>query len=330
MVLVHSEHRERFAAQIQLARALYQLSEELGQMSDEASLFKATVEALVHQIGYSAGWIGVVDEGRRVLVSRATLDTTNLENPLIVYDLDDRRVGAVQAFHEGQPVVLADLLARARADGWGEVAAAARMHSAVYVPLKTGGETIAVLGISSTEERMTEDEVALVAAFGNHLAGAIARVRTEQERAAQLESLRKAYEEQARLLDIVRALSTPVIPIHKGILVLPLVGAIDSSRSAQIMEALLAAIVRDRASVVILDVTGVPVVDGDVVDHLLKAIQAASLLGARCVLAGISPVVAQTMVQIGVDTSGILACGDLEAAVTYALRLRGLAIRPLG
>lgn len=328
--LINIERRERLAGQVQLAGALYRLSEKLSHMFDEAALFQATVETLVHEIGYSAGWIGMVDEGRRALVSRATLDTTNVENPLIAYDLDDKRVGPVQAYHEGKPVVLADLLARARAEGWGHVAAAARMHSAVYVPLKVGGETLGVLGISSTEESMNEDEVGLVAAFGNHLAGAIGRVRTAQERTAQLESLRQSHAEQARLLDVVRELSTPVIPVCKGVLVLPLVGAIDSSRSAQLMEALLDAIVRARASVVILDVTGVPVVDSWVVDHLLRAVRAAALLGAHCVLAGISPMVAQTMVQIGVDTRGIMACGDLEAAVTYSLRLRGLAIRPIG
>jgi GAF domain-containing protein len=328
--LVNIERRERLAAQVKLARALYQLSEELSQMSDEAELFKATTETLVHQIGYSGGWIGTVNEDRRGLASRASTDTTNVENPLLVYDLSDKSVGAVEAFHAGQPVVIPNLLARARAEGWGEVAAAARIHSAIYVPLKVGGETIGVLGVSSSEETMNDDEVALVAAFGNHVAGAIGRVRTERERQAQLESLQLAYAEQARLLDIVRELSTPVIPVYKGVLVLPLVGAIDASRSAQLMEALLDAIVRDRASVVILDVTGVPVVDNEVVDHLLKAVGAASLLGARCVLAGISPAVAQAMVQLGVDTRGIVACGDLEAAVTYSLRLRGLAIRPLG
>jgi rsbT co-antagonist protein RsbR len=95
------------------------------------------------------------------------------------------------------------------------------------------------------------------------------------------------------------------------------------------METLLAAIARDRASVVIVDVTGVPVVDSDVVDHLLKAIRAASLLGARCVLAGISPVVAQTMVRIGVDLGDIVTSGDLGGGVAYALRLLGLGIRPI-
>lgn len=208
--LVNIERRDRLAGQVQLARSLYRLSEELSQMSDEAALFKVTVETLVRPIGYSGGWIGVVDEGRRGLASRATADTTNVENPLLVYDLNDKHMAQVQAFHEGRPVVVSDLLARARAEGWGEVAAAARLHSAIYVPLKVGGETVGVLGVFSTEDSVSEDEVALVSAFGNHLAGAVGRVRTEQQRAAQLERLRESYAVQARLLDVVRELSTPV------------------------------------------------------------------------------------------------------------------------
>ena len=138
-----------------------------------------------------------------------------------------------------------------------------------------------------------------------------------------------SYETQARLLDVVRELSTPVIPVYQGILALPLIGTIESSRSAQIMEALLAAVAQDKASVVILDVTGVPVVDSSTADHLLKATRAASLLGARCVLSGISPAVAQTMVQLGVDLRGVMTCRNLQASVAYALRLRGLEVRPV-
>jgi rsbT co-antagonist protein RsbR len=151
----------------------------------------------------------------------------------------------------------------------------------------------------------------------------------DREREGQVEHLQNAYETQARLLEVVRELSTPVIPLYRGILVLPLVGTIDSSRSAQIMDALLAAVVRDQASVVILDVTGVAVVDSGVADHLLRSIRATSLLGASCVLVGISPVVAQTMVALGVDLSEVVTRGDLEAGVAHALRLLGLGIRPI-
>lgn len=330
LVLVNIERRERLAAQVNLARALYKAAnDQLRQVSGAEEMLKATVRMLIDQLGFSAGWIGTVDAERQLLVSRATADRTNVENPLIEYDLNDRSVGSVQAFHEGQPLVLTNLLARARAEGWGDVAAAAQMHSATYVPLKVGEEIFGVLGVASSQESMSDDEVALVVSFGNQVAGAITRERLDRERAEQVENLQRAYETQTRLLEMVRELSTPVIPIHQGILALPLVGTIDSIRSAQILEVLLDAIVRAQASVVIVDVTGVPLVDSGVADHLLKAIRAASLLGARCVLSGISPVVAQTVVQLGVDLSAVVTCRNLQAGIAYALRLGGLEVGPV-
>ena len=132
---------------------------------------------------------------------------------------------------------------------------------------------------------------------------------------------------QAQALQI-RELSTPLIPLHTSILALPLVGTIDSHRASQIMETLLEGIAREQADVVIMDVTGVPVVDTAVGNHLLQAAQAAELLGARVILVGISAEVAQTMVQLGINLSRIVTLATLQAGIEYALALQGLAIAP--
>ena len=130
---------------------------------------------------------------------------------------------------------------------------------------------------------------------------------------------------QAQALQI-RELSTPLIPLHTSILALPLVGTIDSHRASQIMETLLEGIARQQADVVIMDITGVPVVDTGVGNHLLQAAQAAELLGARVILVGISAEVAQTMVQLGINLSRIVTLATLQAGIEYALGFRGLAI----
>jgi len=130
---------------------------------------------------------------------------------------------------------------------------------------------------------------------------------------------------QAQALQI-RELSTPLIPLHTGILALPLVGTIDSYRATQIMETLLEGIARQQADVVIMDITGVPVVDTGVGNHLLQAAQAAELLGARVILVGISAEVAQTMVQLGINLSRIVTLATLQSGIEYALELQGLAI----
>ena len=132
--------------------------------------------------------------------------------------------------------------------------------------------------------------------------------------------------EQAEQL---RELSTPIIPLYTGVLVLPLVGDIDARRATQVIEALLEAISRQQADVVIIDITGVPVVDTQVANYLLQAARATQLLGSQVVLVGISPDIAQTIVQLGVDLSNIVTRANLQSGVEYAFAQRGLAIRPL-
>ncbi len=124
----------------------------------------------------------------------------------------------------------------------------------------------------------------------------------------------------------LRELSTPIVPVLEGVLVLPLVGSIDTRRAQQIMETLLEAIGRHQAEVVLIDITGVPVVDTGVAYHLLQVTHAASLLGSACVLVGISPEVAQTIVSMGVDLSEIATRSNLQSGIAYALSKMGKEI----
>jgi rsbT co-antagonist protein RsbR len=114
------------------------------------------------------------------------------------------------------------------------------------------------------------------------------------------------------------ALSTPVLQIRDQILVLPLIGTIDSARAAQIVEQLLNSIVDTQASVVIIDITGVPVIDTSVANHLIKTVQAAKMLGADTIITGISPANAQTLVTLGVDLSMMTTRGTLRSGVKLA------------
>lgn len=124
----------------------------------------------------------------------------------------------------------------------------------------------------------------------------------------------------------IRELSTPIIPLHTGVMALPLVGTIDSARAGQILETLLTGISEQQADVVIIDITGVPVVDTAVANYLLQAAQAARLLGAQVVLVGISAEVAQTIVQVGADLSTITTRATLQDGITYAFGLLNIGI----
>ncbi|OIQ11071.1 STAS domain-containing protein [Neomoorella thermoacetica] len=118
-------------------------------------------------------------------------------------------------------------------------------------------------------------------------------------------------------------LSTPVIPLMQDILLLPLIGTIDTRRAKEIMDNLLEGIVRYQAEVVIIDISGVPVVDTQVAHHLIKTVKAARLLGSRCILVGIRPELAQTIVRLGIDFPDIITKNNLHAGLELAFRWLG-------
>jgi rsbT co-antagonist protein RsbR len=121
-------------------------------------------------------------------------------------------------------------------------------------------------------------------------------------------------------------LSTPVVKLWDGVLGLPMIGTLDSARTQVVMEALLQRIVETGASVAIIDITGVPTVDTLVAQHLLKTITAARLMGADCIISGIRPQIASTIVHLGVDLSDVITKATLADAFALALDRIGLAV----
>ena len=123
-------------------------------------------------------------------------------------------------------------------------------------------------------------------------------------------------------------LSTPVVELWNGILGLPLIGTLDSARTQVVMESLLQKIVETGAGIAIIDITGVPTVDTLVAQHLLKTVAAARLMGAQCIISGIRPQIAQTIVHLGVDLGDVITKATLADALAVALDKMGLAVRP--
>lgn len=134
---------------------------------------------------------------------------------------------------------------------------------------------------------------------------------------AYLKGKEKVIAEQQKS---VLELSTPVIQVWQEVLILPLIGTIDSARALQIMESLLESIVATQSSIVIVDITGVPAVDTEVANRLLKTIQAAKLMGAECILTGISPRISQTIVNLGIDLSRAITRTSLRDGLELAFR----------
>ena len=125
-------------------------------------------------------------------------------------------------------------------------------------------------------------------------------------------------------------LSTPVVKLWDGILALPLIGTLDSARTQTVMENLLQRIVDTGCTTAIIDITGVPTVDTLTAQHLLKTVAAARLMGADCIISGIRPQIAQTIVHLGVDLSAVTTKAALADALALALKRVGLAVRPAG
>jgi PAS domain S-box-containing protein len=174
-----------------------------------------------------------------------------------------------------------------------------RWYSTVIKPVVCDGEIVAASAftVDITDRKTTEDE------------------------------LQKAKDELiAQQSRAIQELSTPVIEVWEDILVLPLIGVIDTGRAQRIVESLLEAIVEKQASVVIMDITGVPIIDTGVANHLIMTVSAVTLLGTRMILTGVSPHNAQTLVKLGVDLGDITTKSSLRAGLNLAFQLTGCRI----
>ncbi len=126
--------------------------------------------------------------------------------------------------------------------------------------------------------------------------------------------------------EAIRELSTPVLPFREGMLLLPIIGQIDSQRARQLTESLLMSIRANRAKVVVIDITGVATVDSRVANHLVQTVDAARLMGTKVVFSGISPEIALTMVTLGIDLGPVYTVGALQDGIEHAERLLGYRV----
>jgi anti-anti-sigma regulatory factor/HAMP domain-containing protein len=189
----------------------------------------------------------------------------------------------------------------------------------------------------------SDDEIGQLAQSFNTMSAALGASRAELTAAnAQLEQkvrlrtadldmavgrMEQLLASQQELLRTLREVSTPIIPVIEGVLAAPLIGQMDDERAEHMTRDLLARIERERVNTVLLDITGVPVIDAQVAQSLLRVVSASRLLGADVVLVGVAPEVAQTIVMLGIDLGDLRTAADLRSAVEQLLARRSKASR---
>lgn len=177
-------------------------------------------------------------------------------------------------------------------------------------------------GMSKSEVVTNENQMDIVYEFDRW----ITPVRNEI-----VNSYSKTWERTVSLQKIaLQELSAPLIPIFEGITVMPLVGTIDTERAKQIMENLLHGVVKHRSEVVLIDITGVPVVDTMVAHHIIQAAEAVRLVGAKCMIVGIRPEIAQTIVNLGIKLTDLTTKSTLKKGIEAALEFTNHKIVKLG
>ena len=274
---------------------------ELEALTEKALLDQQLLQALLDDVPDKIYFKDV--ESRFIRASRSTVGAHDLSDPAEIVGKTDfdlfTEEHARPAFEDEQEVIRTGKpVFKEEKETW--LDGRETWASTIKLPLRDReGEIIGTLGISRdiTDQKRIEAESA----------------QLQQE---VLEAQQRAIQE----------LSTPVIPVLEGVIVMPLVGSIDTLRARDIMRKLLGGIREQRAKVVILDITGVPVVDSGVAANLNKTIQAARLKGARTIVVGISDAVAETIVDLGLDWSGIETLGDLETGLRVALQGMGFRL----
>jgi anti-anti-sigma regulatory factor len=261
---------------------------------------------------YSAAWQGI-DRGRAAKLRGAELDGDTLH----------RLLGQLEARGDAH---------------WGRWPLSSEAPQPLQPPAGAGHtlilplaftDQIGFVALESSAPEPADEAVATLRQFADRVAVALDTARIVHEHLGTIETLQRVTEEQRLLQETVLALSAPLLPLLPGVLVLPLIGAIDSRRAERILEAEMDAIIREQAEVVLVDITGAPVVDTSVAMQLVRSAEAARLLGCRTILVGVQPEIAQALVGLGVDLRGITTRATLADGLQEALRLVGQRLAPI-
>lgn len=308
---------ERKRAETRLA-AQYEVTRALAEISDFDEAVPRILRAVCEALGWEMGALWALDREARVLRFVESWSARGVDVREFV-ELSRKRTFArgdeglpARVLERGEPLWVEDIAANG---SFPRSAAASRegLHGAFAFPATVGGETIAVLEFFSREVRAPDEPLlAMMSHVGSQLGQVIERRRAETEQARLRERVLRAQEE------LLAELSTPLIPLSREIVLMPIIGAVDAARARRMIDALLRGLEATRSPVAIIDITGVSVVDEHVANTLLQSAQAARLLGTQVILTGIRAGVARSLIRLGVELSTVNTRKTLQEAIALA------------
>ena len=307
---------ERVRARRRLG-AQYEVTRVLAESSDFREAVPKILQAVCEALGWEVGLLWMLDRKDEVLRfveawHAADVDAGEFERLSSRHAFargDDGLPGRVWASGE----LWVEDIASDRSFPRSTLAERSDLHAAFGFPVVIQGETVAVLEFFSREVRPPDEALlAMMAHVGSQMGQVIERQRAEDERARLQEEIINIQDAQ------LAELSTPLIPLTREIVVMPLVGAVDAKRARRVIETLLRGLAETHALVAIIDITGVKVVDKQVANTLLHAAQAARLLGTRFILTGIRAGVARSLVGLGIDLEAVKTRKTLQDGIRLA------------
>ena len=307
---------ERRRTEARLA-AQYEVTRALADVSDFDEAVPRILRAVCEALGWEMGALWALDREASLLRFVASWSANGFDVREFE-ELSRRRMfprgeglpGRV--WERGEALWVEDLAGNGT---FPRSAAAARegLHGAFAFPATIRGETIAVLEFFSREVRPPDDALlAMMSHVGSLLGQVIERRRAEGEQACLREQIVRAQDE------LLAELSTPLIPLTREIVLMPIIGAVDAKRARRMIDALLRGLEQTRSPVAIIDITGVAVVDEHVANTLLQSAQSARLLGTDVILTGIRAGVARSLVRLGVDLSSVNTRKTLHEGIALA------------
>lgn len=296
--------------------AQYEVTRALAEVSDFNEAVPRILRAVCEALGWEAGALWALEREAGVLRFVESWSAHGIDARAFVLARGSELVCGEalpgRVWERGEALWVEDLAGNGR---FPRSAAAARegLHGAFAFPATLRGEIIAVLEFFSREVRPPDDALlAMMSHVGSQLGQVVERRRAEAEQARLRERVMRAQEE------LLAELSTPLIPLSREIVLMPIIGAVDSNRARLMIDALLRGLEQTRSPVAIIDITGVAVIDEHVANMLLQSAQAARLLGTDCILTGIRSGVARSLVSLGLDLSGVNTRKTLHEGIALA------------